>query len=144
MFIFFVSLNKLNIMIKKQGFRLLEAFKTQWLPDNGYLNNGVNDYPRIEVSSGGDSSQIDKGDNSKTVDLVFDIITENFDAGEAQSIAEVFQDNLINNPIEVPDFVVDMTFLTGDTPLTEENADDQRTINRLLLNYQFTLTQINF
>ena len=131
-------------MIKKQGFRLLEAFKTQWLPDHGYLNNGVDQYPRIEVYSSGDSSQLDKGDNSKTVDIVFDIITENFDSGEAQSIAEVFQDNLTNDPIEVDDFNVDAVIYTGDTPLTEESADDQRTINRILLNYQFILTQINF
>lgn len=131
-------------MIKNQGFRLLEAFKTQWLPDHGYLNNGVNQYPRIEVYMSSGGGQIDKGDNSKTIDIVFDIITESFDTGEVMAISEVLQDNLINDPIEVPNFVVDMVLFTGDTPLTEENADDNRTINRNLLNYSFILTQINF
>jgi len=131
-------------MIKNQGFRLLEAFKTQWLPDNGYLNNGVNDYPRIEVYMSSGGGQIDKGGNSKTIDIVFDVITDSFDTGEVMAISEVLQDNLINNPIEVPNFVVDMVVYTGDTPLTEESADDNRTINRNLLNYQYTLTQINF
>ena len=131
-------------MIKNQGFRLLEAFKTQWMPDHGYLNNGVNQYPRIEVYMSSGGGQIDKGDNSKTIDIVFDIITESFDTGEVMEISEVLQDKLIETPIEVPDFDVDMALFTGDTPLTEESSNDKRTINRNLLKYSYTLTQINF
>lgn len=131
-------------MIKDQGFRLLEAFNNQWLPDHGYLNNGVNQYPRIEVYMSSGGGQIDKGDNSKTIDIVFDVITESFDTGEVMAISEVLQYNLINDPIQVPNFVVDMVVFTGQTPLTEESADDNRTINRNLLNYSYTLTQINF
>ena len=131
-------------MIKDQGFRLLEAFKTQWMPDNGYLNNGVNQYPRVEVYMSSGDGQLDKGDNAKTIDLVFDVITENFDTGECMAIGEALQSDLIEHPIEVDDFVVDMVLFTGQTPLTEENSDDNRTINRNLLNYQFILTQINF
>jgi len=131
-------------MQKDQGFRLLAEFKDNWLPDNGYINNGVGDYPRVEVylSSGG--QQIDKGDNSKPVDIVFDVITENRNEGEAMLISEELQNKIIETPVIVPDFTVDMVIMTGTTPLTEENADDQRTINRILINYTYNLTQINF
>lgn len=131
-------------MQKDQAYRLIGALKEQWLPDNGYINNGVDDYPRVEVylSSGG--QQIDKGDNSKPVDVVFDVITNNRNEGEAMRIAEELQDTLKTIPVVVPDFNVDMVTMTGITPLTEENGQDERTINRQLVNYTYNLTQINF
>jgi len=130
-------------MIKDQSYRLLDALKT-WLPDNGFMSNGVNHYPRIEVyiSSGG--TQIDKGDNSKASDIVFDVITENRNGGKALKIAEDLQDKLLITPVVVVDFDVDMVLNSGLTGLEEESSDDERTINRVLVNYSYTLTQTNF
>jgi hypothetical protein len=88
--------------------------------------------------------QIDKGNNSKPVNLVFDVITENRSQGECMKIGEDLQNELFEFPIEVDDFNVDMVNFTGSTALTEESADDARTINRILINYTYNLTQVNF
>ena len=130
-------------MQKDQSFRLLKALR-DWLPDNGFIVNGVNSYPRVELYLSAGGQQIEKGTNSKDVDIVFDIVTQNRNAGKAMSISEQLQDKLITTPVTVLDFNIDMVTMTGLTPLTEENADDDSTINRVLVNYTYNLTQTNF
>jgi hypothetical protein len=88
--------------------------------------------------------QIDKGANSKPVNIVFDVITQALNQGECMKIGEDLQNELYEFPIEVPDFNIDLVTMTGATALTEESSDDERTINRILINYNYTLTQTNF
>ena len=127
-------------MQKDQGYRLIAALR-DYLENKGYINNGISIYPRIEVYMSAGGQQIDKGDNSKPVDVVFDVITNNRNEGEALAMSEALQDTLIEYPLEVPDFNVDIVTMTGTTPLTEESAADERTINRILINYTYNLTQ---
>ena len=131
-------------MRKEQAYRLIKEFKENWLPNNGYIADGINSFPRVEVYESGTGEQIDKGDNSRAVSLVFDVITECRNEGLAASLSEQLIDDLESNPIVVPDFNIDMVIYNGSTPLEEEASNDNRTINRRLLNYTYNLTQINF
>lgn len=131
-------------MYRDPSFWLLKAIKDEWLPDNRYINNGLNEFPRVEVYLSSSGAQIDKGENSKPCDIVFDIITESLDAGEAMLMAENLQSDLIEYPIEVEYFNIDLAVMTGLTPVTEESPADDRTINRILVNYTYNLTQVNF
>jgi len=130
-------------MIKDQGYRLIDALR-DYLVTKGYVNDSINVYPRVEVYLSAGGQQIDKGANSKPVDVVFDVITNNVNEGEALAMSEALQDMLISDPVEVTSFSIDIVTMTGTTPLTEESASDERTINRILVNYTYNLTQTIF
>lgn len=105
----------------------------------GYIG-GQNDFPRIEVYSNMSAGQLDKGPNSKEVDVTFDIITDNRGEGKANYISEVLQNHILENPVEVENFDVDMVRQTGTTSL-QEMSNDNRVINRVLVTYTYNLTQ---
>ena len=130
-------------MQKDQGYMLIDALR-DYLVAKGYVNDTVNGFPRVEVYLSEGGQQIDKGPNSKPVDIVLDVITNNRNEGEALGMSEALQDTLYSDPVTVDDFNIDLVTMTGTTPLTEENGRDDRTINRILINYNYILSQINF
>lgn len=103
---------------------------------------GVDVFPRIETYATSAGQDIDKSGDAKPVDMVVDIVTNSRNDIQALTIAELWQQWLIDNPLVVSNFNIDMIVLEGVRPI-EELGDDNKTINRAIMNYEFTLTQIS-
>lgn len=103
---------------------------------------GVNVFPRLEVYSSGSGAITDKSGDSKPVDIVVDVISNFRDESEAMNICEAWQEWEENNPLNVVNFNIDMKILEGTRPIFELGQDN-KTINRVIMNYEYTLTQIS-
>lgn len=103
---------------------------------------GVDVFPRIETYATSAGQDIDKSGDAKPVDMVVDIVTNSRNDIQALTIAELWQQWLIDNPLVISNFNIDMIVLE-EVRSIEELGDDNKTINRVIMNYEFTLTQIS-